>query len=198
MSDRPRCEEAVLAEAIIGASRAVRDGHPQTALDVIDAVLLTLPETGAEAIELAALPTKVMALAHLGRASDALAQLTQLEALAAQHGTDDDRTACRFLRERLHGSDLQTRMQVAMAAIQGGNAEAMIDLEQLVDEADDVEQHLLVVGALVFLGKVCVMAERPDLARPRLERAKDVLPLAGLEGERLATATAEIDKLLAL
>ncbi len=191
-------EEAVLAEAIIGASRAVRDGHPQTALDVIDAVLLTLPETGAEAIELAALPTKIMALAHLGRSSEALAQLDQLDQLAAAHGTDDDRAACTLLRDRLHGGgiDLQTRMQAAMAAIQGGNAEAMIDLEQLVEEAAAVEQHL-VVGGLIFLGKVCVVAERPDLARPRLQRAKEVLPLAQLEGERLATAAAEIDKLLA-
>ncbi len=192
-------EQAVLAEAIIGASRAVRDGHPQTALDVIDAVLLTLPESGAEAIELAALPTKVMALAHLARHADALVQLAYLERLAAKYGTDDDRAACALLRERLHGGgvDLQSRMQAAMAAIQGGNAEAMIDLEQLVDEAAAVEQHLLVVGGLIFLGKVCAMDERPDLARPRLERAKEVLPLAELEGERLVTATAEIDKLLA-
>lgn len=196
MSEQP---EAVLAEAIIGASRAVRDGHPQTALDVIDAVLLTLPESGAEAIELAALPTKVMALAHLGRYADALVQLEFLERLAAKYGTDDDRTACRFLRERLHegGVDLQTRMQAAMAAIQGGNAEAMIDLEQLVEEASATGKHVLVVGALIFLGKVCAMAERPDLARPRLERAKATLPLAELEGDRLAIAIAEIDKLLA-
>ena len=33
-------------------------------------------------------------------------------------------------------------------------------------------------------------------ARPRLERAKATLPLAELEGDRLAIAIAEIDKLL--
>ncbi len=187
----------VLGESILGAHRVLREGKPQAALDMIDIVLGALPPAGLEAVEIAALPPKIIALARLGRPADAGAVLARLEGLAAAHGTANDQLACTMLREQIAAPELTARARAAMEAIQAGNPDGVRDLEIIAGEAERSGQHVLALGSLTLLGKVYAAVDKPELARDRLTRARQLLDAHPLDGDRQATAVAEIDRLLA-
>lgn len=187
----------VLGESIIGAARVLRDGKAQPALDMIDIVLMGLPPHGAEVIELAALPTKIIALAQLGRAEAARQTLARMENLAASHGGTDELRACQLLREQILAPDLTSRANAAMEAIKDGRFENIEVLEGIATEAETTGQAVIAIGALMFLGSIYQQA-KPGEAHARLSRAKQILETARpLDDTRHALAVGEIDRLLA-
>lgn len=184
----------VLGQSIIGAARILREGKPQAALDMIDIVLMGLPAQGAEVIELAALPTKIIALSHLGRLADAKATMSRMDTLAALHGSSDDLEACKLIEAQIVPPDLTTRANAATEAILAGRVEGVAALEAIATEA--IDQPVIAIGVLVLLGKVYATA-RPELARARLHRALELLETEHpLDDQRHAVAVAEIEKLL--
>jgi len=188
----------VLGESIIAAARSLREGKPQAALDMVDIILMAVPAQGLEVVELASLPTKILALGRLGRIAEARQVLVRMEHLAATHGSTDDLRACKLLREQIVQPDLTARASAATEAIKAGKPEGVAVLEAIVVEASRSDQPVIALGALVFLGKVYAAVERPDDARERLNRAKQLLEGARpLDDDRHAIAAAEIDKLLA-
>ncbi len=188
---------AVLGQSIVGAARVLRDGKPQAALDMIEIVLMGLPASGAEVIELAALPTKIIALAQLGRADLARQVLARMADLAASHGGTDEQRACQLLSEQLLAPDLTSRANAAMEAIKEGRVENVTVLEGIAAEAETTGQSVIAIGALVFLGSVYQTA-RPGEAHERLTRAKRILETEKpLDEARHELAIGQIDRLLA-
>jgi hypothetical protein len=190
----------VLGESIIAASRCVGDGKPQAALDMIDIVLGALPAAGLEVVELAALPTKIMALARLGRPADAQQVLVRMENLAAIHGSTNDLLACNLMRQqiKLGSPDLTARARAATEALEAGNPAGLVDMEAIVVEALGTNQYVTAIGALTILGKVYAAAEKPDLARERLFQAKELLAAHRLlDDDRQRAVVGELDRLLA-
>jgi len=187
----------VLGQSIIGAARVLRDGKPQPALDMIEIVLMGLPSYGAEVIELAALPTKIIALTQLGRPDLARQVLARMESLAASHGGTDEQRACQLLREQLLAPDLTSRANAAMESLKEGRVENVNVLEGIAAEAESTGQLVIAIGALVFLGSVYRTA-KPGEAHERLSRAKRILETEKpLDDARHELALGEIDRLLA-
>lgn len=191
----------VLGKSIIAAAQAVKDGKPQAGLDMIDIVVAALPAEGLEVVELAALPTKIVALANLGKADDARAILVRLENLAATHGTTDDLAACKLLRDLIKrgvGSSLAARGMAAMRAVEEGDVSGLVELEQVANEAIAAERWEIVIGAYSLLGKAYGGAGQPERGRTYLLRAKALLEeLRPLDDARHAIAIEQIEKALA-
>lgn len=186
----------VLGQSIVGAARVLHEGKPQAALDMIDIVMMGLPEQGLEVVELAALPTKIIALVQLGRFVDARLALSRLESLAAVHGSEDDLKACQLLRAQIAEPDLTSRANAATEAIIEGRVEGVAALEAIATEALDGQQYVVAIGVLALLGKVYATA-KPALARERLLRAKQILDTEKpLDDQRHALAVGEIERLL--
>jgi hypothetical protein len=193
----------VLGESILAATIAVREGKPQTGLDMIEIVIGALPPENAEPIELAALPTKIIALIDLERLVDAQTVLARMENLAALHGTTDDLQACRLLRDRMKQRPVLTNRGIeAMEAIEAGNPEGVTALEAVAREALDTDQHVVAIGALVYLGKLYADGGNHLFGRGYLMRAKDLLernrqPTGPIDDETFAKAMAQIEQTLA-
>jgi ATP/maltotriose-dependent transcriptional regulator MalT len=195
VSDEADAELArVLDHSLLAANQALQDGKPAAALDMADIVLAALPAEGLEAVELAALPIKIVALSYLGRIGDALQALGQMERRAA---SPDDREACRLLRERLT-VDLTPRANAAAALINAGRPEGLVEMEAVANHALQIDQHMIAIGALMVLGKVHAAGGDPEVARDHLLRARQHLEAhRPFDPPRHDTALRQIDELLA-
>lgn len=182
---------ATLERAIVGAARALQQDQPQLALELIEIVLMGLPDDRASRIplEIAALPNQILAYARLGQLAGARTALARMEAVVRDHGSDDDRRACALLAGRLVRAELTARARTANDRLIAGQLEAVDELVALAREAQVHREAELAIGVLVVLGTVFEQA-RPELAREHLERARAVLeelrPFSEAEHARVA------------
>ena len=167
-------EATVLAKCLNQARRALELRQPERALAKLAPLFETLPASGAEPIELAALPIQIVALAQLGRDEEALARLAGADAVAADHGGAGDRSAISSLREEVKGAQraaLQGRITEALEELDKGKAEGLTSLELLVERCLHADEPILAAGVLVHLGKLYYGAEIAPVGRQRFERA---------------------------